>query len=334
MISLRKFSVLTLALALPACVSTTPLLEKSTSALEEAVSSLEKFISENPLNFDINKVPTTIGPTLSPASLPKYVVGETFEFSDGRIDTVKAVNGERVVWTNKYGVDVQKYRNFIVPDLEWKSSQRSSSLDTDVIPTDLWPLSPEKISKRFHARQEVTYNEGGRKPLTIDSDWQCRVNGTQIVSVPAGTFETFVVGCYRYRVNSSIKHQTRTFYYAPSLKHFVKRTDEFQRGRPKTITLVSAGFASSVLGKNEEADLTRTLFKTLNSQPDGQPVTWVTENKKISVKMTPETTYKNADGNICRRYESTYYYQGRVRSNQRTLCKISNGTWIRVFEGS
>lgn len=333
MISLRKFSVLTLTLALPACVSTTPLLEKSTSALEEAVSSLEKIISENPLNFDINKVPTTIGPTLSPASLPKYVVGETFEFDDGRIDTVKAVNGERIVWTNKYDVDVLRYRNFIVPDLEWRSENRNSSLDTDVIPTDLWPLSPGKISKRFHALQEITWPEEGRKPVTIDYDWQCRVNGTQTVSVPAGTFDTFVVGCYRYRADSSIMRQTRTFYYAPSLNHFVKRTDEYQRGRPKTITLVSAGFASSVLG-NEEADLARTLFKALDNLPNAQPVTWVTANKNTSIKITPETTYRNAEGSICRRYQSAYHYQGRVRSNQRTLCKTGNGTWTRVFDGS
>lgn len=318
MISLRKFSVLILTLALPACVTKVP--------------SIETILSQNPFVFDITQVPTTVGPSLAPASLPKYVVGETFEFDDGRIDTVKAVNGERIVWTNKYGVDVLRYRNFIVPDLEWKSANRNSSLDTDVIPTDLWPLIPGKISKRFHALQEVTWPEEGRKPVTIDYDWQCRVNGTQIVSVPAGMFDTFVVGCYRYRTGSPFKRQTRTFYYAPSLNHFVKRTDEFQRGRPKTITLVSAGFASSVLRRNEEADLARTLFKALNSQPDGQPVTWVTANKNTSVKITPETTYRNAEGNICRRYESAYHYQGRVRSNQRTLCKTGNGKWTRVFD--
>lgn len=325
--SLRKVSVLVLTLALPACVSTAP-------SLENTVSSLEKFISENPLVFDINKVPTTTGPSLAPASLPNYVVGETFEFDDGRIDTVKAVNGERIIWANKYGVDVQRYRNFIVPDLEWKSANRNSSLDTDAMPKDLWPLSPGKISKRFHALQEVTWPQEGRKPVTIDYDWQCRVNGTETVSVPAGTFDTFVVGCYRYRANSSIMRQTRTFYYAPSLNHFVKRTDEFQKGRPQTISLVSAGFASAVLGGNEEANLARTLFKSLDSKPDGQPVTWVTENKNTSVKITPETTYRNAEGNICRRYESAYHYQGRVRSNQRTLCKIGNGTWVRVFDES
>lgn len=318
MTPMKTISVLSLSMALSACVSTAP--------------SIEKFIPQNPLVFDINQVPITEGPSLAPASLPKYVVGETFEFDDGRIDTVTAINGEQIIWTNKYGVEVKRYRNFIVPDLKWTSTSRSSSLDTDAIPTDLWPLSPGKVGNRFHALQTVTFLDGTRSPVDIDYDWQCRVNGTQSVSVPAGTFDTFVIGCYRYRAGSSIMRQTRTFYYAPSLNHFVKRTDEYQRGRPKTISLVSAGFASSVLGKNEEADLARTLYKALDNHPDGQPVTWITDKKKISVTITPEATYRNAEGNICRRYESAYHYQGRVRSNERTLCQTGNGTWVRVFE--
>ena len=163
MMSIRRLSVLMLTLALPGCVSTVP--------------SMETIIPQNLLVFDINKVPMSEGPALAPASLPKYVVGETFEFDDGRIDTVTAIDGERIVWTNMYGVDVLRYRNFIVPDLEWTSANRSSALDTDAMPKDLWPLSPGKVSKRFHALQQVAYLEGGRPPLSIDHDWQCRVVG-------------------------------------------------------------------------------------------------------------------------------------------------------------
>lgn len=276
--------------------------------------------------------PLQVGPQLAPGQLPQYVVGESFAFDDGRFDTVVAIDGETVTWKNKYGIDVQRYRNFIVPDLSWRTRNRVSSLDTDVIPTDLWPLSPGKMSKRFRAFQTVVWPDGERPTLEFEYEWQCRVTGTKTVTVPAGRYDTYSVACVRFYAGGSIVRQTRTFYYAPALGHFVKRTDDYLTARSRSISLLTAGFNSNVFPREEEADLVRFLFSTLDTTPDDTAKVWRNGTGDVSVSITPYSTYDSDSGEKCRHYRSRYQYAGRTRSNTRTLCQRANGTWYRIQE--
>lgn len=277
-------------------------------------------------------IPTpAAGPALAPAPLPSYVVGEAFEFDDGRLDTVAALDGEKVTWRNKYGIDVLRYRNIVVPDLAWKTSSRVSTLDTDVIPADLWPLKVGNSGRPFKAVQTVVWPDGSQPDLTFDYAWQCRVTGTATVTVPAGRFDTYVVPCTRTYREGSVVRQVRTFYYAPALNHFVKRTDDYLTARSRSIELVNAGFSSFVLPRGEEADLTRTLFKALDTNADGKATTWRRPDNTMSVVLTPTSTFRSVQGETCRIYTSTYQYKKRTRTNARTLCHRTDGTWYRVL---
>ena len=165
-----------------------------------------------------------------------------------------------------------------------------------------------------------------------DYQWQCRVNGTETVTVPAGTFDTFVLACYRFNGGGSYVRLTRTFYYAPSIGYFVKRKDQYATGLPRVVSLVSAGFNSNVLPRAESVDLVRTLFSTLDTRRDGTATTWTRPDGSLAVTLKPTQTFSAGDGRTCRVYQSTYHYSGRARTNERTVCRSVDGTWRRVAD--
>lgn len=278
-----------------------------------------------------NSPPVLHGPSLPSAALPELIPGETYGYSDGRIDTVISVDGERVTWRNRYGVDVVSARNFVIPPLSWQSRTRKSVLETDAPLTHLWPLKTGTEGPRFATKQLVTWTDGSGRTYEGEREWQCAVQGTATVTVPVGTFDTFKINCYRYYPNGSIKRQTRSYYYAPALNHYVKREDTYLRGRGRTADLVSAGFNSTIFPADEQRDLTAALFKVLDQGADGKTVTWRRPNGMVTVGMTPLKSYNSESGAVCRQYESAYAYAGRTRTNVRDVCKTNDGGWRRVF---
>ena len=95
----------------------------------------------------IAKSEVEAGPKLAPATLPRYTVGESFEFSDGRRETVIHVQGKKVTWLNNRGNKITRYHNFLVPPLAWETRTRKSSAETNATPEMLWPLVVGKNQK-------------------------------------------------------------------------------------------------------------------------------------------------------------------------------------------
>ena len=65
-----------------------------------------------------------VGPKLAPAPLPRYAVGRSFAFDDGRQETVLRVTGEFLTWRKNRFSTAVAYRNFLIPSLSWESRTR------------------------------------------------------------------------------------------------------------------------------------------------------------------------------------------------------------------
>ncbi len=274
------------------------------------------------------------GPKLAPAELPQYAAGESFIFSDGRRETVLDIKGEAVTWRDQYGNRITRYKNFLIPPLTWESRTRKSTAVTDASPQWLWPLTVGRDGA-FDFRQAIVRKNGGSGETAsprreLARSWRCSVDQTEKIQVIAGTFDAYRVSCFRFRLGTDEWRQTRTYYYAPKVGHYILREDHYA-GRPSRRTeLVSYGFNSTVLPDADQKILNGTLQDVLNRNPDGVGTVWKSPNRDLAVTLTPVRSYTDDVGVACREYTSAYHFGGRVRTNFRNVCRGRAGIWQRV----
>ncbi len=268
------------------------------------------------------------GPKLAPAALPRYTVGEAFSFSDGRRETVYGVEGESVTWRTNTGSTTTRYHNFLIPPLAWETPRRRSDAVTDASPHLLWPLKVGK-NEGFEFRHAVE-SKAGRSRWEWARSWQCSVDQTELVKVIAGTFETYRIQCNRYGLENGEWRQTRTYYYAPTVGHYVLREDRYPSRPSHRIELVSAGFNSTALARVDQLSLNAVLQETLNQKGDGDQTVWRSGNGRIKVTLTPVRTYRSPTGITCREYTSFYDLGDKVRTNSRRVCPDADGVWRRI----
>ncbi|MEJ1401723.1 MAG: hypothetical protein RPU41_13545, partial [Candidatus Sedimenticola sp. (ex Thyasira tokunagai)] len=272
----------------------------------------------------------TEGPKLLPAELPSYTAGEFFMFDKGIVNTVQSKSGNIVEWKNNYNITRRALSNFVIPDLAWTNRTRKSKGETTAHPGTLWPL---KVGNRAVIPfNQVITNHDGSDPMTLTRDWECAVAETATISVMAGTFDTYQIICKRFSETSGRLRATRTFYYAPSIGHYVLKEDDYRSNPDKRQELVAYGFNSTYLPKREQGELINTLDKTLNRNPDGIASTWTTKSGKVTAMLVPTTSYRSDEGSSCREYKSIYNIGGRIgTSNLRNVCKKQGkNSWIRA----
>lgn len=282
----------------------------------------------------VERIAVNSGPKLAPAELPRYAVGETFIFSDGRRETVLNTKGEAVTWRDHYGNTITRYKNFLIPPLSWESRTRKSTAVTDASPKWLWPLAVGRDGE-FDFRQAIERKNGGsgKKPASrreLARSWRCSVDQTEKVQVVAGTFDAYRVSCFRFRLGTDEWRQTRTYYYAPAVGHYIMQEDHFADRPSRRIELVSHGFNSTVLPKSDQKTLNKTLQDVLSRNPDDVGTVWKSAARDLAVTLTPIRTYKDKSGAACRVYSSAYDLGDRMRTNFRDVCHGGDGFWKRV----
>lgn len=171
-------------------------------------------------------------------ALPTYAVGDAFVFSNGRVEQVRAVNGETIAWAGLTGDSYERSANFIVPIGHWNFAGGSGTRTTYDHPDALWPLRAGRRA-RFRVVTETTQTHG--KSGRSSGLWTCGVGVLRTVSVKAGVFEALPVTCDRYSVNSMRLVERQTWDYAPDVNHYVRRNwIDYYSGDVENIELVAA----------------------------------------------------------------------------------------------
>lgn len=164
------------------------------------------------------------GPVMAPAPLPRYRSGQSFSFSDGRVQRVVSADGREVAWQGPQEERFTTDRNFVVPKLSSSlaGTQRSVIKGAE----GLWPLAIGK-SDRMRIGRTSADAAGGQIAKAARS-YNCRVSNTERLSVPAGSFDTYRVQCTRFSSSGKRLVETRVWHYAPALGHYV-RYEEIDR---------------------------------------------------------------------------------------------------------
>lgn len=274
------------------------------------------------------------GPALAPAAMPRYAVGETFAFDNGRQNTVLDVQGPGVTWRRGADSTETVFHGFIIPATTWQTRTRRSRATITTGSADLWPLAVGKV-QQFQIAQVIEPRDGGAfadgsSRREFKQNWTCAVEWTVRVKVKAGDFDTFRIGCYRYSAENGDWRQTRLTYFAPALGMFVLRQDYFVRRAGRRVELLSDGFNSTVLAQADQVSLNQTLQDVLNRNATGQETRWRDAGGTLQVVLVPLRNYGGEGGVTCREYASTYLLGNRTRKNTRRVCPAANGLWQRV----
>ncbi len=181
-----------------------------------------------------------------PAALPEYEEGTVFIFSDGRVERVRQVQDDHIVWATRRGREYTKSPNITVPILEWKIGQIEGVRTVIGNSGGVWPPVSGR-SSRFRVRTDISRD--GRKRRLIHA-WSCRVGKSEWLTVPAGEFEALPVMCERYSLGTMKPLQRRTWWWSEDVGHYIKRTfQNYRSGAQKTSQLCTAVHRDTVSAK-------------------------------------------------------------------------------------
>ena len=97
------------------------------------------------------------------------------------------------------------------------------------------------------------------------------------------------------------------------------------------IGALAGGWAGSEVGKSlDRADrqyAERTAQDSLEYAQIGQAKAWRNPDSGNSGTFTPTRTYRTADGQNCRDFETTIYVDGKKETGTGRACRRADGTW-------
>ena len=174
-------------------------------------------------------------PRLPAAELPDLRAGDFFTFDDDITHTVSSVGEDRIYWHIGNTFKYETSRSIVFPWLKWSTETTSweTVVENDI--GDLWPLTVGN-SERYTLRNRLKSETGDQE---YTETYDCWIPGTETVTVPAGTFDTFVVACHRFIEGAYF--MTSIWYYAPKAGNVVKKMDLVSRQTQSVVELKGYG---------------------------------------------------------------------------------------------
>lgn len=259
--------------------------------------------------------------------LPLYAAGDTFIYSDGRIETVTGIDGDRVQWQSNDGAIFTAHRNFVLPAIRRETELLSEQTTVDIGPAALWPLKAgREIS--FSARTKVTNKASPSPRSEFTSQWNCLVEPARTISVAAGTFEALRVAC---RTSTPSPHgpSERVWYYAPRIRHFVRREESFESPASLSrVELVAVQPADASWPPAARAGLGWALQQALETKTEKQSIEWRSSGVDAEVTIRPTTAMSSGDSPYCRTFEQTVRQLRGQRIYPGKACRSASGQWL------
>ena len=257
---------------------------------------------------------------------PAYSVGDAYVYADGRVETVDAVDGDIVTWRTRDDARFRASRNFLLPRSSWRSGGRIGQRRLTVSVDTLWPLSVGRRAS-FSAEAVLMRDTDRQDRTRWRETWDCEVAGLETVAVPAGRFGTFKVVCFRQTDPAGIAWR-RVWYYAPAVRHYVRRIDSYADDTPpRMVDLVAVRLGGASWPPAARTGLEWALADGLDNRPDGEGFTWRSSGVDADVRIEIGTTSRNADGAACRTYVQVLTTAAGERRYPALACRDSGGAW-------
>jgi hypothetical protein len=183
---------------------------------------------------------TTAGAAIPDSiALPRYRISDAFVYTDGRVERVKAIRGNRITWAGLNNVGYTRSRNFYTPILSWRFGKGTGRREIVGEANALWPLAkPKTVRFRAIAYTKPKPTSGVRRAMTL---WTCSSKKPLTIETPLGAFATIPIVCDRYSATSMRLIERIEWNYSPDLRHYVRRSSvDYYHGTRSTILLTAA----------------------------------------------------------------------------------------------
>lgn len=230
---------------------------------------------------------------------PIYNLGDAFVWSSGHVDRVLRVGADNVVWRSTDGTGHTAFRSFAAPPIEWQTGSAEGSTRIGVEPPAIWPLDvgDDIEFEVFSTSRKLDQDSVSEVVKT----WHCARGDDKTIDVPAGRFETVVVTCTRKPVPDA-SWRKRVWYYAPAVRHYVRRDSFDAAGRRLRIRLVSLRPAWKDWPPAARAGLDWAIQDTLTTGEKGMGVEWGSSGVSTKLTIVPGITFKASGDRRCRKY--------------------------------
>ncbi len=259
---------------------------------------------------------------------PVYEVGDAFAYSDGRVETVLRVGSDRVWWRTRAGASQTAHRNFILPRIAWQTAAGSGEATVDLDADDAWPNTRRKAVS-FGVSVFWTPADAPGTAIKTTETWGCRRKGGERVSVAAGTFETIPVVCKRSNPRPGTWH-TRVWYYAPAVRHYVRRDDLLDGVEGvHRVELVAIRPGGHDWPPAVRAGLERSVQDMLENGEIGTETRWgsTAVGEAFVIEATGEID--RPDGVPCRTYVLVRSQSAKPRAYPAVACRSKeSGPWL------
>lgn len=215
---------------------------------------------------------TTVAPRALDSVGPRYEVGDTFVYDDGRVETVVRVGSDQTIWETADGSAYTAYRNFILPPISWKTGLSKGE-------NEIRPAGGVKWPPATH--DEVVFAVGSRaggdaidEPAVWSGAWRCSTGGIEAVETALGKFDAIVIRCDREKPDAGT-WKTRIWYFVPEIGHYVRRTESIHGTQRKVmVDLVAVRPGASGWPTAARGGLDWAIQGALDSGDAENPVEW------------------------------------------------------------
>jgi peptidoglycan hydrolase-like protein with peptidoglycan-binding domain len=248
---------------------------------------------------------------------PLYDAGDAYVWSNGQVETVVRVAGNKLFWRTGSGQRYAADRNFLIPPSIWAGPAGSGEADTRLEGRVSWPLQAES---------PLEFDVAGDGSV---EKWRCRTAGTRRVTVPAGQFDVVTLACERDSgpVGEWVR---RVWLYAPEVRHYVARTDMMADGSQESIELVGVRPGAEDWPPAARAGLDRAIQDALDELPEGESSQWSSTFVKEEFEILPGPTHDIGDDRRCRKFELTARSAGVSRTYPAQACISGDGGRWRI----
>jgi hypothetical protein len=258
---------------------------------------------------------------------PRYLPGSRYLYSNGTVYEVLATEGAEVRWRSNLGETFTKHRNFTLPPLAWTAGGLAGHRVLDVAPDTLWRQTA--LADAVFVATTTTRSGGGPESLNEQTEhWRCHLDGEETVTVLAGEFETQKLVCERFAADASLELE-RTWFYAPSLRHFVLRRDVAASGIAEAPPMELVAIQPYDLDWPPAArgGLARAMQHVLEKLPAGEELAWSSSGVEAEITIKAGDPVDLAGQGTCRRLQQTWTTAGDTWQFPRLACRDPDGKW-------
>mgnify|MGYP007046952538 CR=1 FL=1 len=157
--------------------------------------------------------------------------------------------------------------------------------------------------------------------------WHCRNDGRTDVTVPAGTFATFVFVCRRTE-KSDLPAIVRTWYYAPAVRHYVRFVETGPEPETsRTVDLVAVRPGAVNWPPIVRAALSRAVVLALETTQGEARTPWTSSGVDTRVTIEVGSRFIAKDGGRCRQFTQIWSTSDNRWHYPAVACKTTRGGW-------